>query len=110
MLKRLNILAAVLFTWGLVIAPAAHRFAEAQGEGHCTHGGCPSEGHSHPVPAKHDADHCQVCQLAHAPLLASVPVVMPVSESAPAVAPDFSFQAPAVPASCRLPFSCGPPA
>jgi hypothetical protein len=107
MFKIIHILAAGLFVWGLVLAPVGHGIAEAQGA--CVHGACPSENHSPAEPAPHDANHCAICQLAHAPLLAAAPVILSVPETSPVAVPDASFHAPAVSAGYRLPFSCGPP-
>lgn len=113
MAKRLNILAVALFVWALVLAPAAHRAGETRA---CESGSsCSHEPHETPrpgnePPAKHDAAHCGVCQLAHAPALAAASAMYMVPDATPAAIPEFSFLAPAVPAACRLPFSCGPPA
>ncbi len=112
MAKWLNSLAAALFVWALVFAPAFHRIAGHAGHActHCAHGHsedhCPGES----SPAKHDAAHCPICQLAATPALAAAPVVVLVPEPAPLPLPVFAFLAPTVPAACRLPFSCGPPA
>ena len=112
MIKWWNSLAAALFVWALVFAPAFHVAAGHAGHA-CTpcdhghaHGHCPAE----KPPANHDAAHCAICQLAHAPLLASAPIVYFLPDPAPVALPEISFHAPAVPATCRLPFSCGPPA
>ena len=104
-------MAAALFIWALVFAPAFHVATGHTGHAcaHCDHG--QSHGHcpdKQPA-APHDAAHCAICQLAQAPLLASAPVVYFLPEPAPATLPEIAFLAPAVPAACRLPFSCGPP-
>ncbi len=107
-----NSLVAALFAWALVFAPAIHVAAGHTGRAcaPCDHdnpaGHCPAEKPAAP----HDAAHCAICQLAHAPLLASAPVVYFLPEPAPVALPEIAFLAPAVPAAYRLPFSCGPPA
>ena len=113
MAKRLNILALVLFVWALVLAPAAHHAAAhnaCESCSSCTHESREEPGPGHEPPAKHDAAHCAICQLAATPALAAVPVVFLVPDPAPLPLPEFSFLVPAVPAARRLPFSCGPPA
>jgi hypothetical protein len=116
MIKWLNSLAAALFVWALVFAPAFHRLGghaehACAACAHAAHADCGKSGHDHhPPPAKHDAAHCPICQLAATPALAAAPVVVLVPEPAPLPLPDYSFLAPAVPAAFRLPFSCGPPA
>ena len=112
MTKLANSLMAALFAWALVFAPAIHLAAGHTGHAcaQCdhgqSHGHCPAE----KPPHSHDAAHCAICQLAHAPLLASAPVVYFLPNPAPVALPEIAFLAPAVPAACRLPFSCGPPA
>ena len=115
MAKRLNIFTIALFVWAMVFAPAIHlasghaddSCAACSHESHAEHGGqCPG----HVPPVKHDAAHCAICQLAATPALATTPVIFLVPEPTPVVLPEYSFHAPTVPAACRLPFSCGPPA
>ena len=112
MTKWRNSLASALFVWALVFAPAIHMVAGHAGQTcpHCAHGHsdghCPAEKPAVP----HDAAHCAICQLAATPALAATSTVFLVPDSAPLPLPEFSFLAPAVPAACRLPFSCGPPA
>ena len=112
MAKWMNSLAAALFAWALVFAPAIHVAAGHAGPAcaHCAHGN--SDGHcpAEKPPAPHDAAHCSICQLAATPALAAAPAVVLVPDPAPLPLPEFSFLAPAVPAARRLPFSCGPPA
>lgn len=116
MTKMWNSLAAALFVWALVFAPAIHRLAGHADHAcaacaHAAHADCGEHGHAHqPPPAKHDAAHCPICQLAATPALAAVPIVILAPAPEPLPTPDFSFHAPAVPAAFRLPFSCGPPA
>jgi len=108
MRKRLTIVAAGVFILGTIAAPALHLAAL----GHDEHTAC-SHGcrHSRSEPVKHDAEHCSICQLAQAPLAATVPAIAPAP-----VAAFFAFNVPSyTPApTCRvrfvLPFSCGPPA
>ena len=107
-----NSLAAALFVWALVFAPAIHRWTGHSASGSCS--SCSQESHEghcpcHPPPEKHDAAHCPICQLAATPALATAPAVILVPEPAPVPLPAFAFLAPTVPAACRLPFSCGPP-
>jgi hypothetical protein len=118
MAKKANRLAAALFIWALVFAPAIHRVAGPAGEPCASWATCAHEsqhGHADPHPGgrqpePHDAEHCAICQLAAMPMLAFVPAVILVSDSVPAPIPEFTFDAPAVPVARRLPFACGPPA
>ena len=115
MFKWLKILALILFVWALVFAPAIHLAAGHAGESCASCSPESHEGHAghcpgHAPPANHDAAHCSICQLAATPTLASAPLVFSVPDSTPVVLPVVAFLAPAVPAACRLPFSCGPPA
>ena len=113
MSKRWNILVLALFSWALIAAPFVHRVAghhACESCSACAHGA--HEGHcpGNEPPAKHDADHCSICQLAATPALAAAPMVCLAPDSTPVALPECSFLAPTVPAACRLPFSCGPPA
>jgi len=108
MRRTLNILALFLFVVGMVVAPAAHVAASAasQHDG-CCPGGCqdrPAE------PAKHDADHCPICQLAQTPFAVTVPVVAPVAVAVIAECVLLPASAPNCRADRALPFACGPPA
>lgn len=112
MAKWLTSLAAALFVWALVFAPAIHVAAGHAGHActHCAHG--PSDGHcpGEVPPAPHDSAHCSICQLAAMPMLVAALMVCLAPDSTSVELPEFSFLAPAVPAARRLPFACGPPA
>ena len=113
-----TLLLVLLYVAALVVAPAVHRLHGHGGQACAAcacgaHGGeesghAHSSGHSHPKP--HDPAQCAICRLAHTPLLAVAPLVIRVPDSAPVRIPAAVYQAPAVPAPRRLPFSCGPPA
>ena len=90
--RALNAAALLLFLYGFLLVPLLHQLQTAHGHEH------------------HDHDHCGLCQLAHLPVLDSVPVR--------ALAPDFTWHEipllpvalPATPTDHLLPYSCGPPA
>jgi hypothetical protein len=115
MTKWHNSLAAALFVWALVVAPAIHRLPGHAGEScaTCSHEphDTPADGHSEsPPPAPHDAAHCAICQMAAMPMLAFVSPAIAVPNLVLLPIPEIFFDAPEVPSARRLPFACGPPA
>lgn len=105
MKRILNSLAVGLFLLGFLVVPAVHRAVASHHSAACAS----SDSGEHHPPVKHNGTHCGICQLAHAPLLAAVPVptVIPVAVSIASVrAPSL---APVMRPVRLLPFSCGPP-
>ena len=99
-----NIALVALFVLGVILAPVLHRVACSCEIGHDGK----AQSHSH-HPAKHDSEHCPVCQLAFTPMTLGAPVAVPVVAG---MVPERVFLAVRIPpryVDHRLPFSCGPP-
>ena len=108
MQRRLNIWAVCIFALGLIVFPAAHLMSLGrEARSVCASHAC---GHEPSAPARHDADHCPVCQLARVTFSAIVPVVAPSPAAAITETLRMPVLAPVIRPACLLPFSCGPPA
>jgi len=107
MRRQINILVFCLFVLGMVVMPAAHMRALGRDDNcSCSHG-C---GHGQQEPARHDADQCPICQLAHMPFNAIAPVVAPTPVAVATETAVILAEAPIFRLVDLLPFSCGPPA
>jgi len=104
MRRQLNIVALVVFVLGCLI-PAIHIAVESERAGSC----CDDSSCDRQPPAQHDSSHCEICQLAQVPLVATPPLVAPPLVGSVAEYLPLPASVQRTRSAYRLPFSCGPP-